>query len=41
VIAALRRFPIVNASLDGDNIVYKKDINLGIAVALDAGSSCR
>ena len=37
VIAALRRFPIVNASLDGDNIVYKKDINLGIAVALDAG----
>jgi len=37
VIAALRRFPIVNASLDGDNVVYKKDINLGIAVALDAG----
>ena len=37
VIAALRRFPIVNASLDGDNIVYKKDINLGIAVALEAG----
>jgi 2-oxoglutarate dehydrogenase E2 component (dihydrolipoamide succinyltransferase) len=27
----------VNASLDGDNIVYKKDINLGIAVALDNG----
>jgi 2-oxoglutarate dehydrogenase E2 component (dihydrolipoamide succinyltransferase) len=37
VVQALRRFPIVNASLDGDNIVYKKDINLGIAVALDAG----
>ena len=37
VIAALRRFPIVNASLDGDNIVYKKDINLGIAVALEGG----
>jgi 2-oxoglutarate dehydrogenase E2 component (dihydrolipoamide succinyltransferase) len=37
VIAALRRFPLVNASLDGDNIVYKKDINLGIAVALEAG----
>jgi 2-oxoglutarate dehydrogenase E2 component (dihydrolipoamide succinyltransferase) len=36
-IAALRRFPIVNASLDGDNIVYKKDINLGIAVALESG----
>ena len=37
VIAALRRFPVVNASLDGDNIVFKKDINLGIAVALEAG----
>ncbi|HLG59935.1 MAG TPA: dihydrolipoamide acetyltransferase family protein [Vicinamibacterales bacterium] len=37
VIAALRRFPIVNASLDGDNVVYKKDINLGIAVALESG----
>jgi pyruvate dehydrogenase E2 component (dihydrolipoamide acetyltransferase) len=37
VIAALRRYPIVNASLDGDNIVYKKDINLGVAVALEAG----
>jgi 2-oxoglutarate dehydrogenase E2 component (dihydrolipoamide succinyltransferase) len=37
VIDALRRFPIVNASVDGDNIVYKKDINLGIAVALENG----
>jgi len=37
VIAALRRFPIVNASLDEDNIIYKKDINLGIAVALEGG----
>ena len=36
-IDALRQFPIVNASIDGTNIVYKKDINLGIAVALDAG----
>jgi pyruvate dehydrogenase E2 component (dihydrolipoamide acetyltransferase) len=34
---ALRQFPIVNASVDGDNIVYRKDINLGIAVALDHG----
>jgi pyruvate dehydrogenase E2 component (dihydrolipoyllysine-residue acetyltransferase) len=37
VVGALRQFPIVNASVDGDNIVYKKDINLGIAVALDNG----
>ena len=37
VVSALRRFPIVNASLDGDNVIYRKDINLGIAVALDSG----
>jgi pyruvate dehydrogenase E2 component (dihydrolipoamide acetyltransferase) len=37
VIAALRRFPVVNASLDGDNIVYRKDINIGVAVALEGG----
>jgi 2-oxoglutarate dehydrogenase E2 component (dihydrolipoamide succinyltransferase) len=37
VVDALRQFPIVNASIDGDNIVYRNEINLGIAVALDAG----
>jgi 2-oxoglutarate dehydrogenase E2 component (dihydrolipoamide succinyltransferase) len=37
VVDSLRQFPIVNSSIDGDNIVYKKDINLGIAVALDNG----
>ena len=37
IVDALRQFPIVNASIDGGNIVYKKDINLGIAVALDNG----
>ncbi len=36
-IDGLRRHPVINSSLDGDNIVYKKDINLGIAVALDNG----
>ncbi len=34
---ALRGMLIVNASVDGDTIVYKKDINLGIAVALESG----
>lgn len=34
---ALRQFPIANASIEGDNIIYRKDINLGIAVALDNG----
>ena len=33
----IRQFPFSNASIDGDNIVYKRDINLGIAVALESG----
>ena len=33
----IRQFPFFNASIDGDNIVYKRDINLGIAVALETG----
>ena len=37
VVDGLRKVPIVNASIDGDNIVYHKDINIGIAVALDWG----
>src|SRR5262245_48959175 len=36
-IQALRQFPQVNASIDGENIVYHKDIHLGMAVALDWG----
>ncbi len=34
---ALKRFPIVNSSLDGETIVYKRAINIGIAVNLDWG----
>jgi len=34
---ALRAVPVVNASLDGDNVVYKREINIGMAVALDWG----
>ena len=34
---ALRAVPIVNASVDGDTVVYHKEINVGIAVALDWG----
>ncbi len=37
VVTALREFPVINASIDGDSVVYKKDINVGIAVALDWG----
>jgi len=36
-IAALKEYPMVNASLDGEEVVYHNDINLGIAVALDWG----
>jgi len=35
---ALREFPILNASIDGGNILYHSDINIGVAVALDNGS---
>jgi 2-oxoglutarate dehydrogenase E2 component (dihydrolipoamide succinyltransferase) len=37
VVDALAAFPVLNASIDGDNVVYRKDVNLGIAVALDWG----
>jgi 2-oxoglutarate dehydrogenase E2 component (dihydrolipoamide succinyltransferase) len=36
-IIALQQFPIVNASVEGDNIHYHKHVNVGIAVALDWG----
>jgi 2-oxoglutarate dehydrogenase E2 component (dihydrolipoamide succinyltransferase) len=35
--AALRQYPIVNASIEGTNILYHNEINIGIAVALDNG----
>jgi 2-oxoglutarate dehydrogenase E2 component (dihydrolipoamide succinyltransferase) len=34
---ALRVWPVVNSSLEGENIHYKREINIGIAVALDWG----
>ena len=37
VVNSLKRHPVVNASLDGDNVVYRKDVHLGIAVALESG----
>jgi pyruvate dehydrogenase E2 component (dihydrolipoamide acetyltransferase) len=35
--SALRQYPILNASIDGTNVVYHRDINIGIAVALENG----
>jgi 2-oxoglutarate dehydrogenase E2 component (dihydrolipoamide succinyltransferase) len=37
VTTGLRKFPIFNAQVSGDQIIYKRDINLGMAVALDGG----
>lgn len=37
VTRALAEVPIVNARLDGDEIIYNDDANIGVAVALDAG----
>ena len=34
---ALKSFPTVNAQIDGDTIIYKHYVNMGIAVASDAG----
>ena len=34
---ALREFPLLNCSVDGDNIIYKNYVNIGVAVALDNG----
>ncbi len=38
VAKALRDFPGVNVSVDGDKILYKKDINIGVATALPSGN---
>ena len=35
--AALKQFPMVNAQIDGDSIIYKHYVNMGIAVASDQG----
>ena len=36
-VVALRHFPLLNASLDNNNIIYHNEINVGIAVALENG----
>jgi len=36
-VVALRKHPVVNAAVQGDAILYNKNINIGIAVALDWG----
>jgi len=36
-VRALKRFPVLNASVEGDTIIYKKTINVGIAVNIEGG----
>ncbi len=36
-VEAIRDVPIINSSVEGTNIIYKRDVNVGIAVALEAG----
>lgn len=38
VVNAIRKFPMINCSLDGTNIIVKKDINIGMATALPSGN---
>jgi 2-oxoglutarate dehydrogenase E2 component (dihydrolipoamide succinyltransferase) len=38
IIQALKDFPMINSSVDGDRIILKKAINLGVAVALPTGN---
>jgi len=37
IIKAMQEFPLINSSVDGDEIIVKKDINFGLAVALGEG----
>ncbi|MGN6164152.1 MAG: dihydrolipoamide acetyltransferase family protein [Flavisolibacter sp.] len=38
IVRCIKKFPLINSSLDGNNIVVKKDINIGMATALPTGN---
>ncbi len=38
ILKAIKQYPIINSSVDGDNIIIKKDINIGMATALPNGN---
>jgi 2-oxoglutarate dehydrogenase E2 component (dihydrolipoamide succinyltransferase) len=38
VVSAIRKFPMINCSVEGNNIILKKDINIGMATALPSGN---
>jgi 2-oxoglutarate dehydrogenase E2 component (dihydrolipoamide succinyltransferase) len=38
VVRCIKRFPLINSSVDGNKIIVKKDINIGMAAALPSGN---
>jgi len=38
LVRVIKRFPLINSSLDGDKIIIKKDINIGMATAMPTGN---
>lgn len=38
VVKCIKKYPLLNSSLEGDNIIVKKDINIGMATALPSGN---
>lgn len=38
IVKCIKKFPLINCSLDGDKIIIKKDINIGMATALPTGN---
>ncbi|TMI62523.1 MAG: 2-oxo acid dehydrogenase subunit E2 [Bacteroidetes bacterium] len=38
IVRCIKKFPLINSSLDGDKIIIKKDINVGMATALPSGN---
>ncbi len=38
IVRCIKKFPLINCSLDGTNIIIKKDINIGMATALPSGN---
>lgn len=38
IVRVIKRFPLINSSVDGDKIIIKKDINIGMATAMPSGN---
>jgi 2-oxoglutarate dehydrogenase E2 component (dihydrolipoamide succinyltransferase) len=38
IVRCIKKYPLINSSLDGDKIILKKDINIGMATALPSGN---